>query len=106
MIETGYSIGQVARIAGVTVRALRHYEAMGLLRPSGRRESGYRQYATADLERLQRILLYRQVGLPLETVKTLLDDPNADPLDHLRRQHALLNERIETLQRMAAAVEK
>ena len=104
--QTGYSIGKVARSARVTVRALRHYDDLGLLRPSGRLESGYRHYSADDLERLQRILLYRQLGFPLETVKTLVNDPTTDPLDHLRRQHALLNERITSLRQMVAMVEK
>lgn len=101
-----YSIGTVARLARVTVRTLRHYDAIGLLRPGGRLDSGYRRYSADDLERLQRILCYRQLGFPLDRIKALLDDPNADPLDHLRRQHALLNERINELRRMAATVEK
>ncbi len=102
----GYTIGRVAKLAGVTVRTLRHYDETGLLRPSGRLDSGYRSYATADLERLQRILCYRQLGFPLETIRILLDDPNTDPLEHLRRQRALLNERIEALRRMVATVDK
>jgi MerR family transcriptional regulator, thiopeptide resistance regulator len=106
MEHTGYSIGKVARIAHVTIRTLRHYDDLGLLRPSGRRASGYRDYSADDLERLQRILLYRQLGFPLETVKTLVNDPDTDPLDHLRRQHALLTERIAALRQMAAMVEK
>ena len=102
----GYSIGKVAKIARVTPRTLRHYDETGLLRPSGRLESGYRSYAAEDLERLQRILCYRQLGFPLDTVKALLDDPNTDPLEHLRRQRALLNERIDALRQMVATVEK
>jgi DNA-binding transcriptional MerR regulator len=106
MTATGYSIGKVARLAGVTVRTLHHYDSVGLLRPSGRLESGYRSYSAVDMERLQRILCYRQLGFSLETVKSLLNDPNSDPLAHLRRQHALLNERIAILRRMVATVEK
>ncbi len=102
----GYSIGKVARLARVTVRTLRHYDEMGLLHPSGRLDSGYRSYSAEDLERLQRILCYRQLGFPLDTVKALLDDPNTDPLEHLRRQRALLNERIDALRQMVATVEK
>ncbi|HEX9036520.1 MAG TPA: MerR family transcriptional regulator [Ktedonobacterales bacterium] len=106
MRQTGYSIGAVARVAHVTVRALRHYDDLGLLRPSGRLESGYRSYSAEDLERLQRILLYRQLGFPLDTINILVNDPYTDPLDHLRRQHALLNERITALRQMVAMVEK
>ncbi|MFB6520632.1 MerR family transcriptional regulator [Streptomyces sp. NPDC056401] len=101
----GYSVGQVAGFAGVTVRTLHHYDEIGLLSPSGRSGAGHRRYDDADLDRLQRILFYRELGFPLEEVAVLLDDPESDPREHLRRQHALLSERIARLQQMAAAVE-
>ncbi|MFG2293534.1 MerR family transcriptional regulator [Streptomyces sp. NPDC048603] len=101
----GYSVGQVAGFAGVTVRTLHHYDEIGLLSPGGRSGAGHRRYDDADLDRLQRILFYRELGFPLEEVAVLLDDPDADPQEHLRRQHALLTDRIGRLQQMARAVE-
>ncbi|MDJ0343992.1 MerR family transcriptional regulator [Streptomyces sp. H10-C2] len=101
-----YSVGQVAGYAGVTVRTLHHYDEIGLLTPSGRSHAGHRRYADADLDRLQQILFYRELGFPLDEVGTLLDDPAADPSAHLRRQHDLLSARITRLQEMAAAVER
>lgn len=100
-----YSVGQVAGFAGVTVRTLHHYDEIGLLAPGGRSHAGHRRYSDADLDRLQQILFYRELGFPLDEVATLLDDPDADPRAHLRRQHELLSGRIEKLQKMAAAVE-
>ncbi|MGV9253017.1 MerR family transcriptional regulator [Streptomyces sp. NPDC003697] len=100
-----YSVGEVAGFAGVTVRTLHHYDDIGLLVPGGRSHAGHRRYGDADLDRLQRILFYRELGFPLEEVAVLLDDPHADPRAHLRRRHELLTARIERLQRMAAAVE-
>ncbi|MFE2062073.1 MerR family transcriptional regulator [Streptomyces sp. NPDC059467] len=100
-----YSIGQVAAFAGVTVRTLHHYDEIGLLVPGGRSTAGHRRYGDADLDRLQRILFYRELGFPLDEVAVLLDDPDADPRAHLRRQHDLLTARIEKLQKMAEAVE-
>ncbi|GAA2261758.1 MerR family transcriptional regulator [Streptomyces indiaensis] len=100
-----YSVGQVAGFAGVTVRTLHHYDAIGLLVPSERSHAGHRRYSDADLDRLQQILFYRELGFPLEEVAALLDDPDADPRAHLRRQHELLTARIEKLRKMAAAVE-
>ncbi|MFL4906104.1 MerR family transcriptional regulator [Streptomyces sp. MMS24-I2-30] len=103
-----YSVGQVAGFAGfagVTVRALHHYDEIGLLVPGGRSHAGHRRYSDADLDRLQQILFYRELGFPLDEVAVLLDDPDADPRAHLRRQHELLTARIEKLQRMAEAVE-
>ncbi|THA60148.1 MerR family transcriptional regulator [Streptomyces sp. A0958] len=100
-----HSVGQVAGFAGVTVRTLHHYDSIGLLSPSGRSHAGHRRYNDADLDRLQQILFYRELGFPLDEIAALLDDPDADPQKHLRRQHALLSHRIAALQRMAAAVE-
>ena len=100
-----YSVGQVAGFAGVTVRTLHHYDDIGLLVPGERSHAGHRRYNDADLDRLQQILFYRELGFPLEEVAALLDDPDADPHAHLRRQHELLSARIEKLQKMAAAVE-
>ncbi|MEU6079967.1 MerR family transcriptional regulator [Streptomyces sp. NPDC047108] len=100
-----YSVGQVAGFAGVTVRTLHHYDAIGLLSPSARSHAGHRRYDDGDLDRLQQILFYRELGFPLEEVAALLDDPGTDPQEHLRRQHGLLTARIEELQKMAAAVE-
>ncbi|MHC0431833.1 MerR family transcriptional regulator [Streptomyces sp. O3] len=101
----GYSVGQVAGFAGVTVRTLHHYDEIGLLRPSGRSHAGHRRYDDRDLDRLQQILFYRELGFPLDEVAALLDDPDTDPREHLRRQHELLSARIGKLQEMAAAVE-
>ncbi|WP_328969210.1 MerR family transcriptional regulator [Streptomyces sp. NBC_00239] len=101
-----YSVGQVAGFAGVTVRTLHHYDEIGLLCPSGRSAAGHRRYEDADLDRLQQILFYRELGFPLDEVAVLLDAPDSDPREHLRRQHALLSGRIRRLQDMAAAVER
>ncbi|MFG3099558.1 MerR family transcriptional regulator [Streptomyces sp. NPDC048182] len=100
-----YSVGQVAGFAGVTVRTLHHYDAIGLLAPGGRSHAGHRRYSDADLDRLQQILFHRELGFPLDEVAVLLDDPDADPRAHLRRQHEVLTARIEQLRAMAAAVE-
>ncbi|MCA6092302.1 MerR family transcriptional regulator [Streptomyces sp. SCA3-4] len=100
-----HSVGQVAAVAGVTVRTLHHYDEIGLLVPSGRSHAGHRRYEDVDLDRLQQVLFYRELGFPLDEVAVLLDDPGADPMAHLLRQHELLAERIGRLQRMAAAVE-
>ncbi|MGW3608569.1 MerR family transcriptional regulator [Micromonospora sp. NPDC005163] len=100
-----YTVGQVAKVAGVTVRALHHYDEIGLLSPSGRTAAGYRRYDDADLERLQLVLYYRELGFPLEEIAAIIDDPAADPAAHLRRQHELLTVRIKRLQEMVTAIE-
>ncbi len=106
LLRMSHTVGAVARLAGVTVRTLHHYDEIGLLKPSGRSDAGYRRYGDADLERLQRILFYRELGFGLDEIKHVMTNGAALASDHLRRQHALLAERIGRLQRMAAAVEK
>src|SRR5437588_328109 len=65
---------------------------------------GHRRYEPRDLERLQRVLFYRELGFGLDEIAALLADPRRDPLDHLREQHRLLTARGERLRRMAEAV--
>jgi MerR family transcriptional regulator, thiopeptide resistance regulator len=100
-----HSVGKVAELAGVSVRTLHHYDEIGLLSPGSRTAVGYRRYSEDDLERLQQILFYRELGFALEEIATILDDPRTDAAAHLRRQHRLLTRRIERLQAMVAAVE-
>ncbi len=100
-----YSVGDVARLAGVTVRTLHHYDEIGLLSPSGRSPAGYRRYAEADLERLHQILTYRELGFSLEQIAQILADPGTDLMDHLRRQHRLLRERLERLKKIIDTIE-
>jgi DNA-binding transcriptional MerR regulator len=100
-----YAVSQVAKLAGVTVRTLHHYDEIGLLTPGERTGAGYRRYTEKDLERLQQILYYRELGFGLEEIATILDDPDADPSAHFRRQHALLSGRVRKLQEMIAAIE-
>lgn len=100
-----YPIGKVAELAAVTVRTLHHYDEIGLLTPSDRTHAGYRRYDEADLERLQQILYYRELGFSLEEIATILDDPQADATGHFRRQHRLITERIKRLQEMVNAIE-
>ncbi len=99
-------MGQVAALAHLTVRALHHYDEIGLLSPSDRTAAGYRLYSDADLERLQQILFYRELGFPLNQVAAILDGGAADAASHLRTQHRLLLERIKQLQAMLGAIEK
>jgi MerR family transcriptional regulator, thiopeptide resistance regulator len=100
------TVGEVARVTGLTVRALHHYDRVGLVVPSGRSSSGYRLYGEGDLERLHRVMAYRELGFGLDQIATIVDDPAVDTATHLRRQHALLEERIARLTAVARSVEK
>lgn len=101
----GRTVGEVARLSGQTVRTLHHYDRIGLLVPAGRTSSGYRSYSDADMERLRRILTYRELGFGLEEIAEILDDP-ADTRSHLLRQHGLVTERIERLRGLARSLER
>jgi len=101
----GLAVGEVSRLTGVTVRTLHHYHRIGLLVPAGHSSSGYRLYGKADLERLRRILGYRELGFPLSTIAELLAE-DADLPAQLRRQRALTEQRIERLRRIAAALDR
>src|SRR5699024_711508 len=97
-------IGDAAELLGVTVRTLRHWETIGLLAPEWRTAGGHRLYVEEDLERAQRILVYREVGLPLAEIRALVDG-DADARTHLARQRRLLVERASHLRRMIGAVD-
>jgi DNA-binding transcriptional MerR regulator len=104
--EIALPIGEVAKLAGVTVRTLHHYDRIGLLVPSGRTPAGYREYQYGDLVRLQHILAYRELGFSLEQIAEVLDDRAADPVQVLRRQREAVLERMERLRQIAAVLER
>ena len=106
MDDDAYTVGAVARLAGVSVRTLHHYHRIGLLVPAERNRAGYRRYSLADLRRLRQVLFYRELGFGLDAIAAILADPDQDAGDHLRRQHRLLREQISRRQDMLAAVEK
>ncbi|MEO8888978.1 MAG: MerR family transcriptional regulator [Jatrophihabitantaceae bacterium] len=101
-----YTVGEVARLAHVSVRTLHHYDEIGLLTPLGRSSAGYRQYSDADLARLQQIRYYRELDFGLDEIATILADRDAAADDHLRRQHRLLRERLARSQALLNAIEK
>lgn len=82
-------IGEVARRSGVSARMLRHYDALGLVRPTGRTDAGYREYSSEDIRRIFHIESLRSLGLSLREVRRALDDPGFTPselVDDLIRQ--------------------
>jgi MerR family transcriptional regulator, thiopeptide resistance regulator len=101
-----FSVGQIARLAGVSVRTLHHYDDIGLLSPVRRSAAGYRRYDDEDLRRLQQIMFYRELGFALEEIITLVSDPDAEPAEHLRRQHRLLTGRLRRTEQLIDAVER
>ncbi len=100
-----WSIGELARLARVSVRTLHHYDAVGLLPPSGRSEAGYRLYTAPDLERLQQILLFRELGFALAEIRRIMLDPEFDRRRALAAQRTLLAARAGRLESMLTAVD-
>jgi MerR family transcriptional regulator, thiopeptide resistance regulator len=94
---TTYSVGDLARLSGVTVRTLHHYDQVGLLVPSARSAAGYREYSADDAGRLGQILAYRACGLELAEIAVVLAADGIDRSEHLRRLLALLDERMAVL---------
>lgn len=100
-----YSVHELAGLSGVSVRTLHHYDSIGLLCPH-RADNNYRVYGQEEVDRLQQILLYREVGLGLADIKALLDDASFDAEQALADHLARLVEQRERTDRLIASVEK
>ncbi|MFL5763327.1 MAG: MerR family transcriptional regulator [Bacteroidia bacterium] len=108
-----YTVKQLAELAGISVRALHHYDRIGLLRPDERSESNYRYYGEKELLRLQQILLYRELDIPLAQIAKILDDPGFNVADallmhkkELQKRKAKMAELIRTIDRTIDHVNK
>lgn len=101
-----YTIQELSRLSGVTTRALRWYDKIGLLKPSGRTEGGYRCYGRLEVDRLQDILYYRALGVELARIRELLDDPSYDRLSVLRSHLAALEEERGRIQGLIDSVQE
>ena len=75
----GYTVGEVARLARISVRTLHHYDGIGLLTPSARSAGGYRLYSETDLDRLRRVLFYRELEFGLDQIAEILADAARRP---------------------------
>jgi len=101
------TIKEFARLCSCNAQTLRYYDKIGLLHPSGRTEAGYRLYGGRDLQRLQRILLFRAVEFPLREIKAIMEDPDFDRTAVLEQQIELLTlekEHIENLISLARGI--
>lgn len=84
------TVSEVSKLTGVSVRTLHHYDAIGLLKPTKVTEAGYRLYDDTTIDRLQNILLFRELQFPLKEIKAILDSPSFDPSKALTQQIELL----------------
>jgi DNA-binding transcriptional MerR regulator len=100
-----WKVGELAQRTGLSVRALHHYDAIGLLSPSHRTASGHRLYAAADAARLQQIMSLRQLGFSLDEVRDCLDRPEFSPARVVRMHIERLNEQMERQRRLRVRLE-
>lgn len=100
------TVRQVAKAARISVRTLHHYDAIGLLEPGHVGANGYRYYGRPELLRLQQILFYRELGLPLGEIGAILDDPGFDPLTALKGHREALEARIGRYRELIATIDR
>lgn len=100
-----YSVRQLAKLAGISVRALHYYDQIGLLKPD-RRRNGYREYGRDAALCLQQILFFRELGFPLAEIREILARPDFDMREALTAHRGLLEKRVEHVKKMLATLDK
>jgi DNA-binding transcriptional MerR regulator len=103
---TPLTVGELARLSGITVRTLHHYDEIGLVVPGERSESGYRLYGEDEIARLQEVLLFRELGIGLGDIGRIIDEPAYRRDAALRRHKDLLLEKADRLLAVIDAVDR
>jgi DNA-binding transcriptional MerR regulator len=101
-----YTVSQLAKMAGVSVRTLHYYDKIGLLKPSSRSDAGDRQYQWRDLLRLQQILFFKELDLPLREIQAILDDPDFDEVQALQGHRRRLEGQMARLTQLLHTLDK
>lgn len=101
-----YTVKAVSDLAGVSIRTLHHYDEIGLLKPTESTASGYRLYTSEDLERLQQVLFFRELGFSLQEIKGIISRPDFDRRRALLDHRQLLLERQGRLERLIQSVDR
>jgi MerR family transcriptional regulator, thiopeptide resistance regulator len=100
-----YTVKQLSKLAGVTPRTLHHYDQIGLLKPSRVGENGYRYYGEEAVLRLQQILFYRELGMPLDAIKKIMGRRDFDVLGALYSHKEALQKQVTRLNRLITTVD-
>ena len=101
-----YTVQKLAALAGVSTRTLRYYDQLGILKPARINSSGYRIYGRTEVDRLQQILFYRELGVSLEQIRELMQSHLFDGVSALKEHHAQLMEKRSQLDRLISNVER
>jgi DNA-binding transcriptional MerR regulator len=104
-VQKSFSVSQVSKLAGVSVRTLHHYDQIGLLTPLRQQDNGYRCYSEQHLVKLQQIMLYRQLDFSLEQIRDMMQEQHALLLSKLDATQQMINNNIEvamTIQRRSS----
>lgn len=101
-----YTVQKLGRLAGISTRTLRYYDEIGILKPARINSSGYRIYGQKEVDRLQQILFYRELGVSLESIKDIVTAPDFDGANALREHRAKLLEKRNQLDMLIANVDK
>jgi DNA-binding transcriptional MerR regulator len=101
-----YTVQKLGKLAGVSTRTLRYYDEIGILKPARINSSGYRIYGQAEVDRLQQIMFYRELGVSLENIKDMVTAPSFDGAKALREHREKLLERREQLDLLITNVDK
>lgn len=99
-------VKEVANLVGISVRTLHHYDDIGLLTPGETTESGYRLYSNENLETLQQILFFKELGFTLKKIREIISNPSFDRLEALELQRQMLLEERKRIDRMVATIDK
>lgn len=99
------TIKEMSELTGVSARALRYYDEIGLFHPNGRSEAGYRLYDEKELEVLQQILYFRELDIPLRTIKEIIENPALDRKSILQTQKKMLISEKERLERLIDSID-
>jgi DNA-binding transcriptional MerR regulator len=99
-------VKEVADLVGISVRTLHYYDEIGLLKPEETTTSGYREYSGKNLETLQQILFFKELGFPLKKIKEIINDPLFDRQKALEVQHKMLLKKRSQLEKMIRTIEK
>jgi DNA-binding transcriptional MerR regulator len=101
-----YTVQKLGKMAGVSTRTLRYYDEIGILKPARMSSSGYRIYGQAEIDRLQQILFYRELGVSLDSIKDIVTAPAFDGAKALREHRARLLEKRVQLDLLISNVDK